>query len=177
MLPKYRGRSPHIWAIINGEKFTGVTAHRISEIVDMGNILIQRVVPIDSDDSGGSLILKFERVYPEVIIEALEIVEHSSGSPQNENEATYYGKRTESMSYIDIQKTTVEIVNFIRALRKPYPPAYTYLNSGHRIYIESVRVSTVKKPLKSKGIFSLNEKLFLTTSDGVLEVVDYELSE
>ena len=176
LLPKYRGRSPHIWAIINGEKFTGVTAHRISEIVDMGNILAQRVIPIDPDDSGGSLIMKFEEIYPEVMREVLVIVEHSVGHPQNEDKATYFGKRNDLMSYIDTKNTTLEVMNFIRALRKPYPPAYTYLSNGKKVLIESVCISKVKPPKNHKGIFTFNEKLYLATNDGVLEIIDYELS-
>jgi methionyl-tRNA formyltransferase len=177
LLPKYRGRSPHIWAIINGEKFSGVTAHRIREMVDTGNILVQKVVPIDPDESGASLLKKFERLYPEVVMEALGLVENFNGYPQNEDEATYFGKRTESMSYIDTKNTNSEVINFIRALRKPYPCAYYYLSDGRRINIELVKVSQdVKKP-NHNGIFSLNGKFYLATKDGVLEIIEYELSK
>ena len=64
LLPKYRGRTPHVWAIINNERECGITAHRISAACDAGNILVQKKIRILKTDTGGSILKKYEKIYP-----------------------------------------------------------------------------------------------------------------
>src|SRR5690606_22569809 len=64
LLPKYRGRTPHVWAIINGETQTGVTLHVIDEGCDTGDIVIQEKVKIEHNDTGADILSKFEVLYP-----------------------------------------------------------------------------------------------------------------
>ena len=63
LLPKYRGRTPHVWAIINNEKETGITAHKIEAGCDTGAVLEQIVVPISKTDTGASILNKYELLY------------------------------------------------------------------------------------------------------------------
>jgi methionyl-tRNA formyltransferase len=67
LLPKYRGRTPHVWSIINGETKTGVTAHIIDADCDTGDIVKQIVVPIEKDDTGATILEKYEKIYPELL--------------------------------------------------------------------------------------------------------------
>jgi methionyl-tRNA formyltransferase len=176
LLPKYRGRSPHIWAIINGEKETGVTCHRMKPEVDQGEILEQIKIAIDSDDSGADLIDKFCLCYPRVVMNALDKIDSYSGIVQNEDEASYYGIRTEIMSFLDLNKPVEEVINFIRALRSPYPNAYHFLPNGKRISITRVIVSNARF-MSFKGIRKIEGKYILSCLDGYLEVTDYEFVE
>lgn len=78
LLLKYRGRTPHVWAIIKGEQFTGVTAHFIDEGCDTGDIIEQKKIEILHTDSGQDLLKKYKSVYPTTIQQIRE-VEKSRG--------------------------------------------------------------------------------------------------
>ena len=75
LLPKYRGRTPHVWAIINGEHVTGVTAHFIDEGCDTGDIIEQKKIDISLTDSGQDLLEKYKSVYPTMIKTVIEKLE------------------------------------------------------------------------------------------------------
>ena len=72
LLPKYRGRTPHVWAIINNEKKTGITAHLITSECDKGAIIAQKEIPILDTDTGGSILRKYKEVYPILIDDVIE---------------------------------------------------------------------------------------------------------
>ena len=91
LLPKYRGAAPIQWAIAQGERETGVTIMRISERMDAGDILLQRTLPIEKSDTGGSLHDKLSHLGAEVLQEALQLFKQGqlSARQQNESEVTY----------------------------------------------------------------------------------------
>lgn len=72
LLPKYRGRTPHVWAIINNEKKTGITAHLITSECDKGAVIAQKEIPILDSDTGGSILKKYNEVYPVLIDDVIE---------------------------------------------------------------------------------------------------------
>lgn len=171
-LPNYRGRSPHIWAIINGENETGVTAHIMDEGIDTGHILHQEVVPIKPIDTGSSLIQKFKEVYPRVMLFGIKNSINNVYQVQDKSKGSFYGRRTPIMSCIDKNKTRKQIMDFVRALSEPYPPAYFFLPNGKKVLVRKVRF--IDEPIHNKEpMFFLNDKLFLNCSDGILEVLDY----
>ena len=130
LLPKYRGRTPHVWAIINNEKETGITAHLITKAVDNGDILVQKSVPIDDNDTGATVLEKYIALYPTIIDEILRGVKTNTLLPiaQNEAHATYYGKRTPDDGQINWDWHTERIRNWVRAQAKPYPGAFGWYN-------------------------------------------------
>ncbi len=67
LLPKYRGRTPHVWAIINGEKEAGITAHLMNAKCDDGDIVKQVRVPIGIDDTGATILERYNEIYPELV--------------------------------------------------------------------------------------------------------------
>lgn len=136
LLPKYRGRTPHVWAIINGETTTGVTCHVMDDRVDYGDIVHQTEILISPGHTGADIIHEFEKIYPECLDAALKKM--ASGFipvPQDHSMATYFGKRTPDMGHIDFTKTPRAIVNFIRAQAHPYPGAYCFLSNGRRLTV------------------------------------------
>lgn len=165
LLPKYRGRTPHVWAIINGEKYTGVTSHIIVEDVDAGDIIVQKVIEIEAKDTGDDLIKKFRALYPQIILESIDIIESNKLlTKQNEKEATYFGKRIPEMGFLDPYQHTQRIIDFIRALAPPYPGAYFFDKTGKKMIIEKVSIQNLNNEefnpigvLEEKdGIFYIN---------------------
>ena len=131
LLPRYRGRTPHVWAIINDEKYTGITAHIMNEKCDDGDIVYQMKIKIQDDDTGGSILKKFNDYYPKIIMEVISKI--TSGKlrlkKQDNNLATYFGKRTPDDGYIDWNWQKRRIWNWIRAQAYPYPGAYTFYDN------------------------------------------------
>ncbi len=127
LLPKYRGFSPLNWAIINGEKETGVTLFRINEgEVDSGDIIEQEKVTIESLEYA---IDVYEKVTQATISVHLKfLTDFKNGtlnfSKQLESEATYTCKRSPADGKVNWNKSSEEIFNFIRALAHPYPGAF-----------------------------------------------------
>ncbi len=128
LLPKYRGRTPHVWAIIHGEKKAGITAHVIDEGCDTGDIIHQIEVPIHEDDTGGMILAKYAEQYFPLVKRVLQDVKNNDLElkTQNEEEATYFGKRTPEDGEINWNWSKEDIRNWVRAQANPYPGAFTY---------------------------------------------------
>ena len=129
LLPKYRGAAPIQQAIIDGEKKTGVTIMQMAAGMDTGDILLQREIPIDDNETGGGLFDKLSELGAELIAEALPKIERGELTPvpQDEKLATKCGKLSKNMGQIDFNKSAVTIRNLIRGLN-PWPSAYTRLD-------------------------------------------------
>lgn len=136
LLPKYRGRTPHVWAIINGEDVTGITAHFMTEGCDEGDIIATELLPITQQDTGADILKKYLKHCPLLIKMVVDKIENSTlqAVPQNENEATYFGKRTPEDGEIMWLWDKSRIRNWIRAQARPYPGAFTYYE-GKKIII------------------------------------------
>ena len=129
LLPKYRGAAPIQQAIIDGEKTTGVTIMQMAAGMDTGDILLQREIPIDDNETGGGLFDKLSELGAELIVEALPKIERGELTPvmQDEKLATKCGKLSKNMGKIDFNKSAITIRNLIRGLN-PWPSAYTRLD-------------------------------------------------
>lgn len=136
LLPKYRGFAPMNWAIINGEKETGVTLFYIAEGVDCGPIVDQLSTPIYLTDTAQTVDERIIALYEEIVIKNLSALELSTAKciQQEEILASYTCKRTPADGQINWQKSAMEIYNLIRGLSHPFPGAYTQLN-GKKIWI------------------------------------------
>ncbi len=127
LLPKYRGRFSTVHALFNGEEYTGVTLHYMTEALDAGPIISQTKYKIEDEDTGETLYHKFTAAGTELFKEFLD--KWLSGkkiiaTPQDETQATYYPKGMPNNGEIDWNWTGIQIKNFIRALTfPPFPPA------------------------------------------------------
>jgi len=177
LLPKYRGRTPHVWAIINGEKETGITIHKIDEGVDTGDILLQESIEINNNDTGASILDKYNEIYPIVIEKALSIVVSGDYSfrKQDKLKATYFGKRTPKDGLINWSWFKERIRNWVRAQAYPYPGAYTIYNDK-KIIINKVVYSDFgyTYDIIDGTILSI-DPLIVKTPNGALEIVEYEV--
>nr|WP_286673949.1 MULTISPECIES: formyltransferase family protein [unclassified Clostridium] len=177
LLPRYRGRTPHVWSIINGEEYSGITSHFIEESVDTGNIIEQKKITIENYETGYDLLKKFEKEYPELLIQTIKKIDNNyKGTEQDEDNASYYGKRIPEMGYIDFLKDSNQIINFVRAQSYPYPGAYSYLKDGRKIIINKIKIASEKISLSLIGVIEvIDNKYFVKCIDKVLELVDFDI--
>jgi len=127
LLPKYRGAAPIQWAIIKGEKETGVTTFFISERVDTGDIILQRKVAIGKEETAGELHDRLAEIGAELVLESLELIEKNQAvARKQEGEVTLAPKIQKEDCLIDWAKDAQTVVNHIRGL-SPSPGAFTYL--------------------------------------------------
>ena len=126
LLPKYRGAGPIQWAIINGEKVTGVTTMKMDSGLDTGDMLEKVEITLDKKETGGSLFDKLSAKGATLCVHTLAELEKGTITPQKQGESTTeYAKMLNKKSgEIDWTKTAVEIERLIRGLN-PWPSAYT----------------------------------------------------
>lgn len=171
LLPKYRGRTPHVWAIINGEQQTGITAHIIDADCDTGNIIHQIVVDIEADDTGTDILNKFTELYIPLFDKVLLDVNNNTLTTrvQDNSKATYFGKRTPADGEIDWNWSKERIRNWVRAQSYPYPGAFTFLD-GKKVIIDKVSTTeTNEHTLKKSGeIVSTDSKVKIKVNDGLI---------
>lgn len=172
LLPKYRGRTPHVWAIINGEKETGVTAHLIDKECDTGDIIKQIVVPIENDDTGADILEKYSKLYYPLFKEVITLIttKNLKVIPQNNDLASFFGKRTPEDGEINWNWKSNKIRNWIRAQAEPYPGAFTYYY-GKKIIIDKVSInnSIINEEDNAGEIISLNP-LTIKTGNGSIDI-------
>lgn len=128
LLPKYRGAAPIQWAVINGEKESGVTIQQMGEGVDTGDILLEKAIMLEPKETGDSLYDKLSKLGAELIVEVLPKIEKGEVIPRKQEEAlsTHVGKITKAMGLIDWNKSAEELERLIRGLNS-WPSAYTFL--------------------------------------------------
>ena len=126
LLPKYRGAAPIQWSIIDGEAETGITTMKMDVGLDTGDMLEKIVIPIQPDETGGSLHDKLSEAGGRLIITTLQGLENQTlvPIPQNDEESCYAKMLTKTLGDIDWSMGAVEIERLIRGLN-PWPSAYT----------------------------------------------------
>lgn len=141
LLPKYRGRAPLNWAILNGEKEVGATVHFITKGLDDGDILCQESVKVDDDESIASLLNKIYVIYQRLsrqIVDRLLRGDYK-GTPQDESLATAFPARRPSDGAIDWNQPAKIVRRLVRATSKPYPGAFTFYKN-HKLIVDSVSI-------------------------------------
>lgn len=131
LLPKYRGAAPVQWAIINGEKKTGITTMYTVYELDAGDMLLKKEMDIPEDITGGELFDKLSYLGAECLEETLEKLLDGTlqATPQNDAEMTYYPMFEKGFGKIDFSKTEEQVCNFIRGIN-PEPGAYAMLGEN-----------------------------------------------
>lgn len=180
LLPKYRGRTPHVWSIINGEDITGITAHLIDEECDEGPIALQKEIPIDPTDTGGDILNKFFEIYPGFVSELLSQVKNDSirFENQDQSKASYFGKRTAEDGHINWNWDGNRIYNWVRAQAKPYPMAFAFFR-GVKVLINRVSFEESKEKFECRNgmILSVDPNPKVKITNGVIELEEYYIEE
>ena len=140
ILPKYRGAAPINWAIINGEKETGITIMEMDEGLDTGDILKVERIPIEKDDDSISIHDKLSHLGAKLIIQVLEEMRMGKieKTPQNHELSSYAPMLSKETGRIDWNNNGNNIINLIKGL-KPWPSAY-FIYNGDSIKIHKARI-------------------------------------
>jgi methionyl-tRNA formyltransferase len=136
LLPRYRGRVPINWAVLHGEKETGVTLHYMVKRADAGDIVDQETVPIGPDDTAQDVFRKAVKAARLVLERRIDDLTKGTvpRRKQDESRATYFGGRKPEDGRIDWAQSAERIYNLIRAVTHPYPGAFTR-SGGKKLFI------------------------------------------
>jgi UDP-4-amino-4-deoxy-L-arabinose formyltransferase/UDP-glucuronic acid dehydrogenase (UDP-4-keto-hexauronic acid decarboxylating) len=171
LLPKYRGRAPINWALVNGETETGVTLHQMVNKADAGPIVGQHKVSISDADTALTLHEKMREASQELLRDLLPKMKGTSlhFTPQNEAEASYYGRRTAADGEIHWHKSAFAINNLVRAVTEPYPGAFSYLGQRKLIIWRARPLDFAHEKLP--GTVLSTSPLVVACGEGALEIV------
>jgi methionyl-tRNA formyltransferase len=177
LLPQYRGAAPINWAIINGEKETGVTTFKLQQEIDTGNILLQEKIQITDDETAGSLHDKMKTVGAEVLLKTVHQLHNGTlqEHPQHHTTSLHPAPKIFSNDCeINWDQNVEAIFNFIRGL-SPYPAAFTFLQ-GKKLKIFSGEKQE-QAGLKSPGDYLTDNKSYLrfAAKDGYISIKELQL--
>ncbi|HNE93347.1 MAG TPA: methionyl-tRNA formyltransferase [Chitinophagaceae bacterium] len=180
LLPQYRGAAPINWAVINGEKFTGVTTFKLKHAIDTGNILLQESLAIDENETAGEVHDKMKELGAELLLKTIQqlaegkLIEQEQNKLNNTLTLKHAPKLYSENGKIDFSKTVEEVHNLVRGL-SPFPGAYTFLNNKLlKIYRTIKEVSD--EPLEVGSIKSDGKKYFkMACCNGYINILELQL--
>ena len=182
LLPQYRGAAPINWAIINGEKYTGVTTFKLQQQIDTGNILLSQKIDIEATDTAGTVHDKLKDIGANLLLQTLKGLAAGklidTPQSQNSNLNTQYLKHAPKLTTltgnISWQNTVQDVYNLIRGL-SPYPAAYTQLQNK-TLKIFTAKIHTEVLDLKI-GDYKTDGKNYLLfgCSNGAMEIIELQL--
>ncbi len=175
LLPKYRGAAPIQWAIIDGEKETGVTIMQMEEGLDTGDMLLKAVTPIGRTETGGSLHDKLAKAGALLCVEALKQIEAGTAVPEKQNDAdSCYAKMlTKSMGKLQFEKSAAQLERLIRGLN-PWPGTYTYYH-GKTLKIWSAAVCDEAVTGRPGMIARVApDAVYVNTGKGFLQIKEFQ---
>lgn len=176
LLPKYRGAAPINWAIINGEKETGVTIMQMNEGVDTGDMLSHVVVPIVPKETAESLFDKLAKAGAELIVETLPKLEAGEiiPVPQDESQSSHVKMMNKSLGKIDWNQDAVVIERLVRGLNS-WPSAYTYYQGKSVKLWDCDVVEAAAKAVPGTIIAVAKDSFDVATGNGALRVLELQL--
>lgn len=165
LLPKYRGAAPIHYAVLNGDEKTGVTIMYMEKVMDAGDIISQREIPLTDEDDTGQLFKKLSLLGRDLLMDTLPSIfaGENDSIKQDENQVTFSPMISREQEQIDWTKTARQIFNHIRALR-PAPGAYTLLD-GERFKIWDAKEADAKTT-KAPGTIHALDKSYLEVACG-----------
>ncbi|MBI4535596.1 MAG: methionyl-tRNA formyltransferase [Ignavibacteriae bacterium] len=172
LLPKYRGAAPINWAIIKGEKETGVTTFLLQEKVDTGNILLQARVPIAPEDDAGTIQDKLAAIGAEIVLHTVRLIEQGKAMPRKQDDslASPAPKIKKEDCRIDWNQPAEKVHDFIRGL-SPSPGAFT-THKGKVIKVYKSMVIEHKATGRSGQVRREREFLEVATGDRMLSILE-----
>lgn len=176
LLPKYRGAAPIQWAVINGEKVSGVTIMRMDAGIDTGDMIEKAEVELSPQETGGSLFDKLEKLGADLLIRTMEKIENGTAvyTKQEESKATHVGMIKKELGLISWEKPAAELERLIRGLN-PWPSAFTKIN-GKTLKIWQARPEAGGDVSKAGEVAVVNKKeLKIHTGEGVLSLLEVQL--
>ncbi len=176
LLPKFRGAAPIHWAVINGEKETGVTTFFLKHEIDTGDILLKDKVSIEENETTGDVHDKMMLLGAKTVLKSVQMIESGDYklSPQEEGLVSKAPKIFHEDCKIDFTKSTEEVHNFIRGM-SPFPAAWTMYED------QKIKVFRTEKEIEDHpelpGKYITDNKRFLkiSTSDGYIKIMELQM--
>lgn len=176
LLPKYRGAAPIQWAVINGEKETGITTMYMAKGLDTGDMIDKTVIEVAPKETGESLHDKLSAAGGKLILKTLASLEEGTVKriPQDDAQSSYAGMLTKDLGEIDWKKDAASIERLIRGLNS-WPSAYTFWNGKTlKIWDADVVESNVDVPAGTVTAVEKNH-ILVQTGEGQLKLNEVQL--
>ena len=170
LLPRWRGAAPVQWAILTGDKQTGITVFKLDKGMDTGPVYLEQVTPINDNENSDELLKRLSQIGSDLAIKSLELI--SDGvipKPQASNGITLAPKISKNDGEIDWQQSSNQVVNRFRALSSN--PGVWSLLGELRIKIDALVASSFVDQIKPADIVINGERLFVGVLDGVIEIL------
>jgi methionyl-tRNA formyltransferase len=170
LLPRWRGAAPVQWAILTGDKQTGITVFKLDKGMDTGPVYLEQVTPINDNENSDELLKRLSQIGSDLVIKSLELI--SDGvipKPQASNGITLAPKISKKDGKIDWQQSSNQVVNRFRALSSN--PGVWSLLGELRIKIDALVASSFVDQIKPADIVINGERLFVGVLDGVIEIL------
>lgn len=181
LLPQYRGAAPINWAVINGEKETGLTTFKLQQQIDIGNILLQQTLKIGDTETAGELHDRMMETGAQLLVKTVQAIAEKTLTEKPQSVLIFPDKKlldapkihTETCR-IDWEKNVTEIYNLIRGL-SPYPAAFTLLQNKTIKIFKAEKEQCVSTSLP--GSWETDKKTFLkfAASNGFIHLKDLQL--
>jgi len=168
LLPKYRGRAPVHWAILNGETETGVSLHYMMEKPDAGALVDQQPVPILENDTALDVSLKVAGAAAQLMQRALPrlLAGTADARPLDLGQGSYFGRRRPEDGRIDWRRGARQVHDLVRAVAPPFPGAFTEVN-GCRLGVLETRVDgAVRHPGRAPCLYAEAGRWYADCVDG-----------
>ena len=176
LLPKYRGAAPIQWAVIRGEKVSGVTTMQMDVGLDTGDMLLKTEIPLDEEETGGSLHDKLSTLGGNLLIETLEKIEAGDIHPekQDDSQAGEYARMLDkNLGRIDFSMPAVEIERLIRGLN-PWPSAFTSYN-GKTMKLWKAKADNCGQGVPGQVIHVDKNSFTVQTGQGTLQILELQM--
>ncbi|MDR1946550.1 MAG: bifunctional UDP-4-amino-4-deoxy-L-arabinose formyltransferase/UDP-glucuronic acid oxidase ArnA [Desulfovibrio sp.] len=170
LLPRYRGRAPVNWVLVNGGKQSGVTLHKMTNRADAGPVVGQLPVAVADDDDAPGLHRKIAAAARELLNDFLPRIKNGTVElrEQDESQASYFGRRRPEDGEIHWDRPAREIYNLVRAVTEPYPGAFTHAGRRKMLVWKSL-VRADSRPEKPGTVLSV-DPLLIACAEGCLEI-------
>ena len=178
LLPKYRGAAPINWAIMNGDKKTGVTTFFIEKDIDTGNIIFQESIDISPQDTAGDLHDNLMRLGSALICKTIDAIEANNAPniPQQNDSISHAPKIFKADCKIIWSENAIDIHNKIRGL-SPYPTAWTSIDKDKTLKLFKSAYENTNHNLEiGKVVISNNKELKVAAKDGFVHIYELQLS-
>ncbi len=186
LLPKFRGAAPINWAVIEGEKETGVTTFFIKHEIDTGDILFQKTTPIGENETAGEVHDRMMTLGAQLVLETVQAIEKGDYTLQKQDESlvSKAPKIFHETCEINFNQTAAKVHNFVRGL-SPYPGAWAYLHwsadsEQERYEGEVVKIFKTKKIEEAHDytpgefVTDSRKNLKIAATDGFVEVLELQ---
>lgn len=180
LLPRWRGAAPIQWAVIEGDKLSGITAMQMNEGLDTGDIILSESLELDPDETGGSLFDRLSVLGGEVICKVLSELQTAgrlNTTPQGDEGSSYASTLTKDMGNIDWSRDAESIERLVRGLC-PWPGTFTYHDGRmlkiHRIVVADDAAEMFDAAAVPGTVLVKDGRLFVKCGSGVLEIIELQ---